>query len=94
MRGLPDDDKFSKRIADLRQKYELPKDGMPEYLYYTSEFNGQEYVAIPDFVDKNLLWKDILKLTEEIGMDTLWADTVQHYVVYDDWNMSSMGTMF
>ena len=92
LHGLPDEDWFVKRIAELRRQYKLPDNGLEDYIYYKRD--GKEYVGLPDFVNGNTLWDDAIKLTEELALDTLWASTVQHFIVYNNWAMSSMGTMF
>lgn len=90
--GLSDDVAFLKRVALLRKKYKIPENGCE--VTYGKNDDGTVFVRMPDFLGSSGLWGDAIELAESLGLDILCADVVEHFVIHNDWNLSSLGRMF
>lgn len=85
---LIEDTDFLSRARKIRRALGIPEDGEPNVLYQKTS-SGDYFVTYPDYIQTNAgkLTAETDKLAADYGLDFMWAQMIQHFIVYADLNV-------
>ncbi len=89
LKGLADSKEFSDTIKRLRKKCHLPEGGLKEYIFVTMPANGKQVLTTPDCMAEVEYRKDLEILANKYALDFLWIEYLEHYLVYNNFEIDS-----
>lgn len=90
LESLADNKEFVASIKKLRKKCHLPENGLQEYIYVTMPANGKRVLTTPDCMSEVEYRKDLEALARKYALDFLWIEYLEHYLVYNNFDLDSM----
>jgi hypothetical protein len=92
IKSLVGDKGFEFDISEVRKKFNIPPKGFKDILYV--KIKGEKYIKTPPSLAEQPFRPDILELAQKYGLDFMWADVIEHYAVYNDLQITTMGSTF